>query len=296
MPIFKGFKNTYKKSEAAVVLQNLLEMQAKSGLFELNPATTANDLIDRVWNDAPHKFDGRFGQRPHKIALAGAALTKAIHSLPFNDTVRNSFCLCLANILSEVEANGSLYPFSNLDFELLSEAASALRANTTDALNSPLGEELVNAFPEFRGDRENSLDAEHSLSTSQVELEFRGHETMEALLYAQIGMCGFGMPVLAERIETDDFSLGYIFGFADMGVFQFTQDRKDQVEALAYMAAFFQRIFGVEGANAFSKALGKQTVSKFVKGRSKGAEELGEWLKTKGKFSPIALAQHFRFQ
>lgn len=70
MGLFGGIKNTYKKSEAAVVVQNLLEMQVKAGMVDLDPASTATKLIDAVWTDSPHMFDGRFGQRPHKISAA----------------------------------------------------------------------------------------------------------------------------------------------------------------------------------------------------------------------------------
>jgi len=124
MALFSGIKSTYKKSEAAVVVQNLLEHQAKAGLFELEPASLANKLVATVWDQKPDVFDGKFGQRPHKITVAASALANGIHLFGDDDPNGYALILSLGNILSELEVNGRLYPLNSLDLKLLEDAAS----------------------------------------------------------------------------------------------------------------------------------------------------------------------------
>ena len=142
MQLFGGIKNIYKKSEAAVVVQNLLEMQQKSDLFENDPASSAISLVDAVWTKNPHLFDGRFGQRPHKISVAASAFANAIDVLQVGNPNRNCFTLCSGNILNEVSVNGKLYPLSNLDMELLDSAAKTFTRVWEEFAASPLVQEI----------------------------------------------------------------------------------------------------------------------------------------------------------
>lgn len=142
MRLFSGIKDTFKKSEAAVVVQNLLEMQQKSGLFDSDPATSATKLIDAIWTKSPHLFDGRFGQRPHKISLAASAFANAIEVLGNTNPNSNCFAICLGNIINEVSVNGKLYPLNNLDMDLLNSAAKIFAKFSEDLAASPLGREV----------------------------------------------------------------------------------------------------------------------------------------------------------
>lgn len=66
MGLFSGIKNTYQKSIAAVVVQNLLEHQAKAGIFDGDPASVANKLVAEVWDHKPDIFNGtRRGDPAH---------------------------------------------------------------------------------------------------------------------------------------------------------------------------------------------------------------------------------------
>ncbi len=123
MGFFSGIKDTLKMSEAAVVVQNLLEHQAKCGLFDLNPAAYANQLVGKVWQGKPDVFGGKFGQRPHKITTAAVALGFGYSQLGKDDLNRNAVLLALAMLLAEVERNGNLYPFNGLDQHLLGNVA-----------------------------------------------------------------------------------------------------------------------------------------------------------------------------
>lgn len=144
MRLFGGIKDTFKKSEAAVIVQNLLEMQQKSGLFDNDPASSATSLVDAVWTKNPHLFDGRFGQRPHKISLAASAFSNAIDVLEVGNPNSNCFAMCLGNILNEVSVNGKLYPLNNLDMDLLDTAAKTFTRISEEFAASPLGQEIDN--------------------------------------------------------------------------------------------------------------------------------------------------------
>lgn len=142
MGLFSGIKSTYKKSEAAVVVQNLLEHQANVGLFDLDPAKLANKLVEIVWDTKPDVFDGKFGQRPHKITVAASALANGIELFDEGDLNRNALVLSLGNILSELETNGRLYPLNSLDHQLLEVSMSIFAEIAQEFSESPLAGEI----------------------------------------------------------------------------------------------------------------------------------------------------------
>ena len=128
MGFFSAIKSTYKKSEAAVVVQNLLEYQAGNGDFDLDPVSYANTLVSAVWDQKPDVFDGKFGQRLHKITVAALALANGANRLEERDPNWQALVLSLGKILSELEINGRLYPLNSLDHQLL-ESATSIFAN-----------------------------------------------------------------------------------------------------------------------------------------------------------------------
>ncbi|WP_347140959.1 hypothetical protein [Paracoccus sp. SSK6] len=142
MGLFRSVKNTFKKSEAAVVVQNLLEIQSKIGMLDINPATTANQLINAVWSESPHLFDGRFGQRPHKLSIAAVAFARAISRLSDDDPLTLSFMMALGKIMNEVSVNGRLYPFNSVDEQLLDKALGVFTSVSNRFEQSPLGQEV----------------------------------------------------------------------------------------------------------------------------------------------------------
>jgi hypothetical protein len=121
MGLFNGIKSNYKKSEAAVVVQNLLQHYE---LFDLDPASMANKLVAAIWKEKPDVFSGKFGQRPHKLTVAAAALANGIYLFAKSDLNRNVLALSFGAILSDVEKNGRLYPLNSLDHQLLKAVAS----------------------------------------------------------------------------------------------------------------------------------------------------------------------------
>ena len=139
MGLFSGIKNTYKKSEAAVIVQNLLEHQQKMDYFDQDPGSTATRLVGDLWDDKPDLFNGSFGQRPHKLSIAAAALAEGLTDQWPNESCRNAVLICLGLALSEVERNGSLYPFNGIDEQLIALAASRFEgeSNVRTELDGP---------------------------------------------------------------------------------------------------------------------------------------------------------------
>ncbi len=148
MGLFGEIKNTYKKNEAAIVVQNLLEHQAKVGLFDLDPAKLAKKLVEIVWNSKPDVFDGKFGQRPHKLTVAASALVNGIELFKDGDLNRNALILSLGNILSEIETNGRLYPLNGLDHQLLNVCMSIFAEITQEFSDSHLASEIEEIMAE----------------------------------------------------------------------------------------------------------------------------------------------------
>lgn len=124
MGFFSGVKDIYKKSEAAVLVQNLLEHQARIGLLSADPAKLANHLVEVVWQVRPDLFSGKFGQRPHKLSVAASALAFPLRHLKNGAVERDALILSLATLLSELNVNGRLYALNSLDETLLEEAVA----------------------------------------------------------------------------------------------------------------------------------------------------------------------------
>ena len=150
--MFRAIKNNYKKSEAAIVVQNLLELQAQKGLFSMNTGESANDLVRIVWDRTPHLFDGSFGQRPHKLSLAAAAFGNSLRILGVDNRNAQVFALCLAVILQELTVNRSLYPLNNSDHQILTQVASDLNRFQEAFSESPMGCEVNQILGELDKD------------------------------------------------------------------------------------------------------------------------------------------------
>lgn len=130
MGLVSGAVSLLKKAEAAVVVQNLLEHQVRARTFNLDPKEVAGDLVRRVWDTKPDMFNGSFGQRPYKIAVAAAALAYGISTSETSDANRAGLILSLGNVLAELETNGSLYPLNGIDHTLIESAGAVFMGAT----------------------------------------------------------------------------------------------------------------------------------------------------------------------
>ena len=136
MGIFGAIKDTYRKSEAAVVVQNLLMIQFNAMIFIGDPAKEANRLVGAVWNFKPDVFSGSFGQRPHKITIAACALAFGIPNYNLVDINRNALLISLGNVLAEIEVNGRLYGLNTIDFKLIEDAGVVFSSEMKRAKNA----------------------------------------------------------------------------------------------------------------------------------------------------------------
>jgi hypothetical protein len=180
MKLFQNVTSFYKKTNATIVVQNLLTIQVENGQFDADPALSARILVDQVWNKSPHLFDGRFGQRPHKISIAAAAFSNAIQDQEVGKLDRNSFAICLGKVLDNVAANGKLYPLNNLDMEHLDSASRVYATVTEEILASPLAQEIDSLIEKVGG----SWDAwfsEYKRSAGEHNSGLAPNEDMDGL-------------------------------------------------------------------------------------------------------------------
>ena len=108
----------FHMSKAAVVVQNLLEQHSANGLFRIDAQGLSNKWVASVYSQKPDMLGGRFGKRPHKISVAAVALAQGLTDSGDED-VRTIAMASLCTIISEVCANGQLYPFNGIDHILL---------------------------------------------------------------------------------------------------------------------------------------------------------------------------------
>lgn len=146
MGLFSGIKNTYKKSEAAVIVQNLLEELKQNGLFDSDPAIVANKLVEAAWETRPDVFSGKYGERPHKLSLAAYSLANAIDKLDRDSRTRATLQIPFGQLMREIVRNAKSYPFNEVDHILLSGAAQLFDQLTAEMHEDPLSKEM----PEMR--------------------------------------------------------------------------------------------------------------------------------------------------
>lgn len=123
MGIFVWTRSVWKKTEAAVIVQNLLEHQFNCGILELSPPELATKLVQEAWKDLPDVMNGKFGRRPHKFTVAAVALWRGIKAHDEDRFNRDALIIALGNLLQEVHVNGTLYDFGPIDNYMLEKIA-----------------------------------------------------------------------------------------------------------------------------------------------------------------------------
>lgn len=133
--LFSGFKDTLAKSQAAVVIQNLLEKHQDFVGLEASPAALANKMVEVTWRSSADLFDGKkSGKRAHKVAIAAYALAAGAHgaSEKGNERFETAFLICLGEILRAVEASPRSFQFHDIDHSLLARAMEIFVERSTD--------------------------------------------------------------------------------------------------------------------------------------------------------------------
>lgn len=266
MGLLNGVTDIYKKGEAAVVVQNLLEHQARIGLLDVDPGKLANHLVSLVWDQSPDMFGGAFGQRPHKISVAVAALANGIDQFDEAESNRNALILSVGNILAELKTNGILYPLNGIDHTLIEAAASIFLGRSKDF--------QATASPERKATPSVSDRSKTAVHVASTTLKMQ-------VMLAQ---------ATAATFESDNFSLGYVFGFND-GILQ-ALDVADELESLAALAASYHALFDASGASLLRRSMDLRGTGSFDRGRALGGKEAYAFFQNSR--SPMGLASRLQ--
>lgn len=121
-------KTRWQMSQAAVVIQNLLEHYPKLGLADTGvlPSKTATQLVAAVWDEMSDIFEGKLAPKPHKLSIAAISLASGFFTYEKNRPMRVSLFWALGEIMREIETNAGAYNFHSLDEQLLRTANKAL--------------------------------------------------------------------------------------------------------------------------------------------------------------------------
>lgn len=240
MRFFKGIKDNYKKSEAAVIAQNLLTIFVRNHMFDGDPAAIANNLVSNIWDEIPQLLDGQSGSRPHKFTVAATAFA---HAIRMNDaalptSASHIYALCIGKILSELEERRENYPLSGLDHTLL-ERSSEIFVKFSEAQSStPLAQEMSALIDGGRGRQthENTRNPSDGLkffqSIHRIDdaylSDILGQETPKGEIHAEIQkMCNIveaaisPLQVMAllsggTGDPKNEETIGYLFGWLDV--------------------------------------------------------------------------------
>lgn len=141
--MLSAYYSRFRKSQAAVIIENILTDVVKIPLEQITFSAMANSLIQRAWESNPDLFDGRLGQRPHKLTVAACAMASGLECFERNSTNYRVLLLSLGVAINEIRANRHSYKFSPTDTALLKFSCSIFDRETEKAADSPLGRSLA---------------------------------------------------------------------------------------------------------------------------------------------------------
>lgn len=135
MGLFSGAKALVCKSEAAVIVQKLLERQVALGFLGTDPAPSvlANKLVELLWDRNPRIF-GTAGVLPHKLAVAAAALSSGVNAMARAGDRQTLLALLasLGTALVELAATGDRLDLHATDLYLIDQAEAVHRHFSED--------------------------------------------------------------------------------------------------------------------------------------------------------------------
>jgi len=128
MGLFGNLGSSWRKAKASTLIVNVLnEYKTLNPLFSADIHGSANVFVQNIWDKRPDVFNGKFGQRPHKITTATMALANAVNEIPDESSNKSGVIWALGFFLEEIEINGRLYPFNSLDWQLIEESKELLK-------------------------------------------------------------------------------------------------------------------------------------------------------------------------
>jgi len=140
--MLRGLKDTYRKSEAAVYIQNIFELQKEHGRLIADPAKAANRIVNSGWSVAAPLM-GK-SMRPHKLTLAAFSVAVSLREVPLTSGSFVPLLIALDFLLEGIETNIDLEPFEPIDMTLIRQAVSVYKLKAgSEAKNLP---ELYRCF------------------------------------------------------------------------------------------------------------------------------------------------------
>lgn len=134
MGLFSGVKSLVRKSEAAAVVQKLLERQVTLGFLGIDPSpgTLANKLVEVLWDRNPKIFNS--GTLPHKLSVAAAALSSGVNAMARagDRETMQVLLTSLGTVLMELTATGDRLGLHATDLYLIEQAEAVRRHFSED--------------------------------------------------------------------------------------------------------------------------------------------------------------------
>ena len=117
--------NTVKKSQAAIIVQNLLTEIHASGHYAGIPARDATLLVYEAWHTSPEIFDGRSRPRPSKFSIALAAIAQKARLSDSTDPNLLGYLICMGKVLEASTRPIKPFPVNKTDAAIVMLAATA---------------------------------------------------------------------------------------------------------------------------------------------------------------------------
>lgn len=123
--MFGWVKNTLRKSEAALLVQQALEHHMPFGSRPFDPDKQSTLFVARVWDHKPDVFEGKLGKPPHKMSIAAFALATALRDFEDDDEAEIAILLALGAVLLDLFDNEPFYDLAGADRWLIERANQA---------------------------------------------------------------------------------------------------------------------------------------------------------------------------
>ncbi|UYM16296.1 hypothetical protein [Endozoicomonas euniceicola] len=170
MGIFSFVKDNIKKSEAAVVIQNILEMGLNMGLVTEDPAMKANQIISNAWDEKSHLLSGEYSKRPNKYSFAAFSLSLELDKTNVDDYEFTGIQMALGQLINYIHNDKTSLSYSDIDIELMEKAINTFvaKAEEFESSNDPLLKELNSALDKGMKTEADSLNPKYFKNSEKV--------------------------------------------------------------------------------------------------------------------------------
>jgi len=133
--IYKAHKLIMRKARAAVIIENLLEIQKVKRLYLKDPKNEATNIIEEAWELKSDIMNDKFDFIPHDVSVACISIALRLKDYDYaKDKDFEALINCLVIILDEVNVNGAFYKYSSMDYSLFEESLKILKSKSEEML------------------------------------------------------------------------------------------------------------------------------------------------------------------